>query len=169
MFIGAAVKKPPFKLSSSPNNSALPRPRSSLYFFLIEKMSVTMHIIPSRSRILRPATKALQKTFIAGYATNTSTGSLHRRPADGKNVIVTGSAGGIGKSIALRLALDGYNVCINDIPANEKACNEVVQQIQALGRKSCFAIGDVSKRGEVKDMIQRSVKELGPLHTMYCG
>lgn len=95
---------------------------------------------------------------------------LLRKPIEGsKNALVTGSARGIGKAIALRLALDGYNVCINDVGANAKACDEVVREIQALGRKACTATADVSKRGEVRDMIQKSVKELGPLHTMYVG
>lgn len=89
-----------------------------------------------------------------------------RKPIDNRNVLVTGSARGIGKAIALRLASDGYNVCINDIDANSKACNAVVKEIQAMGRKACIAVADVSKRREVKDMIQTSVKELGPLHTM---
>lgn len=82
---------------------------------------------------------------------------------------MTGSSRGIGKAIALRLASDGYNVCINDIPANQKGCEEVASEIKSLGRKACIAIADVSKRDEVKRMVQTSVKELGPLDTMYVG
>lgn len=92
--------------------------------------------------------------------------SLLRKSVEGKHVIVTGSSQGIGRFIALRLASDGYNVCINDIPANEKACEEVVKEIRSLGRKACYAVADVSKRSDVKDLVQKSVKELGPLHTM---
>jgi hypothetical protein len=92
--------------------------------------------------------------------------SLERESAKGRNVIVTGSSRGIGKSIALRLAADGYNVCINDIGANSKGCEEVVKEIKAMGRNSCSAIADVSKRDEVAQMVQISVKELGPLDVM---
>lgn len=92
--------------------------------------------------------------------------SLLRKSVEGKHVIVTGSSQGIGRSIALRLASDGYNVCINDVPANEKSCEVVADEIRSLGRKACTAVGDVTKRGDVKDLIQKSVKELGPLHTM---
>ncbi|KAI0002337.1 NAD(P)-binding protein [Xylariaceae sp. FL0662B] len=91
--------------------------------------------------------------------------SLSRAPSDGKSVIVTGSSRGIGKAIALRLAADGYNVCVNDIDANRAGCDELVREIKGMGRKSCAAIADVTKRDEVKQMVQTSVKELGPLNT----
>jgi NAD(P)-dependent dehydrogenase (short-subunit alcohol dehydrogenase family) len=81
--------------------------------------------------------------------------------------IVTGSSRGIGKAIALRLAHDGYDVCINDIDVNAPGANEVAKEIQSLGRKSTVAIADVTKYHEVEDMVKKSVKELGELNTMY--
>lgn len=92
--------------------------------------------------------------------------SMQRESSEGKNVIVTGSSRGIGRSIALRLAADGYNVCVNDVGANAEGGEQVVREIEALGRKACFAVADVTKRAEVVDMIQTCVKELGPLNTM---
>ena len=80
--------------------------------------------------------------------------------------IVTGSGRGIGKAIALRLASDGYDVCINDIQANENLAQEVAKEIEAKGRKSIAVVADVSKRSEVEALVQKSVDTLGPLNTM---
>lgn len=72
-----------------------------------------------------------------------------------------------GKSIAIRLANDGYDVCINDIPANKQGAEEVAHEITQLGRKSTVALGDVSLMSEVESVVKQSVQELGPLNTMY--
>ncbi|KAL2878764.1 hypothetical protein SGCOL_005990 [Colletotrichum sp. CLE4] len=80
--------------------------------------------------------------------------------------IVTGSSRGIGRAIALRIARDGYDVCINDIAANEAGSHEVAKQIRDLGRRSVVATADVRKLGEVQAMIDKTVGELGPLNTM---
>lgn len=124
----------------------------------------TLTISAPITRAIKP--QILRQASRLGFASKAAPAELFRKKVDGKNVIITGSARGIGKSIALRLATDGYNVCINDIPALEKTCDEVVKEIESMGGKACTAVGDVTKKSDVKDVIQKSVKELGPLHTM---
>ena len=71
-----------------------------------------------------------------------------------------------GKAIALRLANDGYDVCINDIAGNKSEAEEVAKQVQNIGRKSFVYTADVSNLSEVQSLVQASVSELGPLNTM---
>ncbi|RYC55111.1 hypothetical protein CHU98_g11093 [Xylaria longipes] len=109
---------------------------------------------------ITPGSRFNRQTIGATYS------SLSRVSSEERSVIITGSSRGIGKAIALRLAADGYNVCVNDLSANQAGCDEVVKEIRSMGRKACTAIADVTKRNEVKDMVQTSVRELGPLNTM---
>lgn len=55
---------------------------------------------------------------------------------------------------------------MNDIQANQSGAKEVVKQIKDLGRNAFPYAADVSNLQEVQQMVQASVKELGPLNTM---
>lgn len=79
---------------------------------------------------------------------------------------MTGAAQGIGKSIALRLASDGYDVCVNDLAANLKSAEEVASTIKSTGRNAIAVAADVSNLSDVQILVQTSVDELGPLNTM---
>lgn len=71
-----------------------------------------------------------------------------------------------GKAIAFRLAQDGYDICVNDIPANESAAQAVAGEIKSMGRKAVAVTADVSNLQEVQKLVETSVNELGPLNTM---
>ncbi|KAI0017934.1 hypothetical protein F4780DRAFT_560873 [Xylariomycetidae sp. FL0641] len=124
----------------------------------------------SRGSVLANASRQLLRRprLSVPYSPSTtlSYSSRARETDDGRNVIITGSSRGIGKAIALRLARDGHNLCINDIGANRAGCDAVVAEIRALGRKACVAVADVTKTDEVDAMIATCVEELGPLDTM---
>ncbi|KAK7034590.1 hypothetical protein VNI00_012221 [Paramarasmius palmivorus] len=83
--------------------------------------------------------------------------------------LITGSAQGIGKAIALRLAKDGFDVVLNDITSQTKLdqLREVEQEIQrSFGRKTAIVMADVSDEEEVKRLVDQTVGTLGGLDVM---
>ncbi|HXQ91918.1 MAG TPA: SDR family NAD(P)-dependent oxidoreductase, partial [Nitrososphaerales archaeon] len=76
--------------------------------------------------------------------------------------IVTGASRGIGRSIALELAREGANVCVNYNKNREKA-DEVVNQISSMGRKAVAVMTDVSKKVEAEKLVSEAVSRLGPV------
>lgn len=77
--------------------------------------------------------------------------------------IITGSAQGIGLAIALRLAEDGYDIAINDLPFQTVAIEAAIKAINDRGRRAISIPADVTSEEDVKAMIDKTVKELGSL------
>jgi 3-oxoacyl-[acyl-carrier protein] reductase len=80
----------------------------------------------------------------------------------GKVALVTGASRGIGRAIALCLAEAGADVAVN-YAGNEQAAAEVVQQIEAMGRKAVMMRADVSKAQEADQLIKDTLEQLGKL------
>ncbi|KAL0573850.1 hypothetical protein V5O48_008090 [Marasmius crinis-equi] len=80
--------------------------------------------------------------------------------------IVTGAAQGIGKTIALRLARDGFDVALNDIPSKEDQLKDIEKQITETGRRTLTVYADVSNEAQVKEMVGKVVDALGGLDVM---
>jgi meso-butanediol dehydrogenase / (S,S)-butanediol dehydrogenase / diacetyl reductase len=80
--------------------------------------------------------------------------------------LVTGVARGIGRGIALRLAVDGLDVAVNDIGANADQLEGVAEEIRGTGRRAAAVVADVSNPGEVEGMVRRVADELGSLDVM---
>ena len=76
----------------------------------------------------------------------------------GKNALITGSARGLGKAMALVLAKDGCNIIINDIEPMKEVALKTVDEIKALGVKSEFVVADVSDFESCKKMAE-TIKE----------
>jgi len=75
----------------------------------------------------------------------------------GKVALITGGSRGIGKAIALTLAKNGADVIIN-YSGNEQAANEVVNEIQSLGRKAISIKANVANGDEVTNMMKQVIE-----------
>lgn len=82
-----------------------------------------------------------------------------------KVALVTGASRGIGRSIALQLVEEGYNVAINYAGNKEKA-EEVVNQIKEKGVEAFAIQANVSNPDEVKAMIKEVVNQFGSVDVL---
>ena len=82
-----------------------------------------------------------------------------------KSALVTGASRGIGRSIALQLAEEGYNVAVNYAGSKDKA-EAVVEEIKAKGVESFAIQANVAKGDEVKEMIKEVVSQFGSVDVL---
>jgi NAD(P)-dependent dehydrogenase (short-subunit alcohol dehydrogenase family) len=77
-----------------------------------------------------------------------------------KVAIVTGASRGIGRSIAERLAHDGFSVVVN-YAGNQAEAGEVVKQIQSKGGKAVTIKANVGNKEDVDRIFQETLKVFG--------
>jgi 3-oxoacyl-[acyl-carrier protein] reductase len=80
-----------------------------------------------------------------------------------KVAIVTGSARGIGREIALKLAEVGADIVVNDIPAAAETLENTANEIRALKRRVITVTADVSSAPDVTRLIDTAAKEMGKI------
>ncbi len=82
-----------------------------------------------------------------------------------KVAMITGSSKGIGKSIAQRLAKDGFKIVVNYFSSRKQAW-DVVDEIKASGGVAMLARADVSSAVEVSEMFDLAEKEYGKVDVL---
>ncbi|MBS1844841.1 MAG: acetoin reductase [Actinobacteria bacterium] len=84
---------------------------------------------------------------------------------DGRTIVITGAARGIGQGVARRLAAEGANVAVADLNA-EGAAN-VAEEITAAGGRAIGIGADVGDRASVKAALGAAVTEFGRLDVLF--
>jgi NAD(P)-dependent dehydrogenase (short-subunit alcohol dehydrogenase family) len=81
---------------------------------------------------------------------------------EGQVALVTGGAKRIGRSIALRLAVEGADVVVNYATSKAEA-EGVVREVQGSGRRAIAVEANVSRRADVQKLFAAAEKEFGRL------
>jgi enoyl-[acyl-carrier protein] reductase III len=83
-------------------------------------------------------------------------------PFSGKTALVTGSGRGIGRAIALHLALNGADVIVNFF-RNRAPAEETVAGIEKLGRRALLVKADVGDLDDVDRLFDETGQAFGGL------
>ena len=92
---------------------------------------------------------------------------------DGRTVIITGAARGLGRAYALAFAAEGANVVVNDIGTSlggegrdTSAADGVVAEIAAAGGKAIANYEDITDWDAAKRIVDAAVAAFGDLHVV---
>ena len=83
---------------------------------------------------------------------------------DGRTVLITGAATGIGRATALAFAAARAAVLIGDV---DPRAEDTVREIIASGGKAVFQKTDVSDSAQVQALVARAVSEFGALDVAF--
>jgi 3-oxoacyl-[acyl-carrier protein] reductase len=76
--------------------------------------------------------------------------------------LITGASRGIGKAIALTFGKEGSNLVVNYSRSKDKA-EEVVNEINKMGRKAIAVRANVANKDEVFSMVNKALNEFGKI------
>src|ERR1700751_714117 len=85
----------------------------------------------------------------------------------GKVAVVTGSSKGIGKAIAMHLALAGARVVVSSRKA--PVCEEAAAEIRKAGGHATVIPCNISDKAQVEKLIAETRKQLGPVDVLVCN
>ncbi len=80
----------------------------------------------------------------------------------GKRALITGGDSGIGRAVAIAFAKEGADVAIAYLNEHEDA-KYTEERVRAEGRKCVLLPGDLAKAAQCREIVDRTVEELGGL------
>lgn len=80
--------------------------------------------------------------------------------------LITGSSRGIGASIALRLAKDGFDIALNDLNEDMFKDNDIVDKIKEFGVKCEYFCADVSNYAQCEELVSSITEKMGGLDVL---
>lgn len=83
----------------------------------------------------------------------------------GKVTLITGAGSGIGQKTAIRFAIEGATVIVNDMDS-EKG-RETVAEIKKNGGKAVFIQADVTNPDSVKSMVDQIIDQYGKIDVLF--
>ena len=81
----------------------------------------------------------------------------------GKIALVTGSAKGIGRAIALEFARRGADVSVSAIEMDKEGISQTAAEVREIGGRAIEVVADVTSTDDVKVLIEKTINELGRL------
>jgi 3-oxoacyl-[acyl-carrier protein] reductase len=78
---------------------------------------------------------------------------------NGKNALVTGAGKGIGRAIAIALAIEGVNLAI--LARTQQDLETLSDELRNLGVKVSILTADVGDMHAVDDAVEKAMQEIG--------
>ena len=91
----------------------------------------------------------------------TNTGNL----LEGKTAVVTGGSRGIGAAIVRKFLSNGANVLLN-CSSESRVLADLVQELELYAGKLEIAVGDVTDKAFVHDMVAQAQNKFGEIHIL---
>jgi len=76
-------------------------------------------------------------------------------------VLITGGDSGIGRAVAIAFAREGADVAIAHLPSEQPDAAEVLQLIEAEGRRAIDLPGDITDEAWCRDLVAQAIEKLG--------
>ena len=79
----------------------------------------------------------------------------------GRTALVTGGGQGIGRAVALRMARQGADIAVADV--DDETAGRVVEEVEALGRRSMAIHMDVTSKESVESGVAAAIAKMSPV------